>query len=295
MARLLTLLLLVALWGCDTAPPGPILGAETLTLRLVGGAYPEGTGDPFVPVGIPDCFYTPEGGQAHRLEAGELQLHPEGDFELTLVGQRFPYDETPPETLRVAGTYEHFGSLLRLAPEGAPIWFATVGPGLTAPSTLVLADYSPNGTSQQLGSGRCRQLIFSNGTAAPDRSVRGGAEAAAFDLAEIHAFGTTLGLPYRFGRLANNRYDSARLELRPDGAYRFTMWQLAGHPYVRDDTAHVAGVSEGRYVRQGPLYAFDPGTARMAFGVDETDRLMIYHNYFDLSLGQQGDLLWRRR
>ena len=53
-----------------------------------------------------------------------------------------------------------------------------------------------------------------------------------YDLVRFYASNASYDLPHTFGRLGNNRYDSARIELHGDGSYRFTLWQVLGNPYI---------------------------------------------------------------
>ena len=260
--------------GCDEAVPPPEEPAAEypLTLDLVRGysVLGDGARSEAAPS---ECRYR-VGDTSYPLDSASLRLTDAGAFTLRLTA-RTSSGEAHSDPLRIEGTVERQGALVRFSPSGPGgyAWFGTFGPSPGVPTTITLADHSRGETPVGIGSTRCTTLAFATDLAALDLATTGGTSTDTYRLTGFFP------LPLSYGRLGNNRYDSARLDFGEDGEYRFTLWRLYGNPYDRGDTTYVERVSRGRYIREGDLYAIDPGTPRASFGVVSGREMVLHRNY----------------
>ncbi|MGB3542188.1 hypothetical protein [Rubrivirga sp.] len=286
MTRFLAVaVLILAVAACDSSVPAPT-GPSLTELELVYHSQLSITTEGYEYVD-PDenCLFGPYDGQGGGyLEAGRLRFGDGGRFEFYAETALQQSETVERDTLTVTGNYERHGPLLELRLDaGDHVWYGTVGPHPESPTTVVLGDYSDQGSAfgaaQPSGlNGRdCGLAMFTPEGVEPDRSIvsEPGARAESFDFVGVIASWGYQEVPLRFGRQANNMIEGGTLTLRPDGTYHILILDVEGDNYHPTNTWRSDKESEGTYVDHGGLLAFDVGTAAMGFGWSDGDTLRV--------------------
>ncbi|MGB3542008.1 hypothetical protein [Rubrivirga sp.] len=251
-------------------------------------------------VGVNDCSYDVpvnderlEPPRSTRLEGGNIRFE-DGRFVLDLAIRSQPFASAPVDSVRVSGAMTRTRSLLALRSDDGDLFYGTIGPSLSEPTTVLLSSVAHPGGRKRIG-GLCQHVVLLNeyGTEV-DREVRNGGDEAddSYRFAYLLSPRGNERLPLFTGSPSSSRgglrWDSARVALRRDGTYEATAW--LAYAQGRGDGTY-SPLTEprrntGRYVRGGSVIAFDPASGDRAFGVVQGDSLIVYdHKWGAMNFG----------